>query len=349
MKRLFNNVHDVTDYLITDSVETVIDTISDLSKMAKTANVHSIEERQALDEESVALILYHPDLDELKKFACDSIGITEININLLANQAETLPKELIKIAANNLGCAAKHYKIDIPENLQEFQTNEWTNPLIDIRYINKSAFYKKLQNIEKTAEEHIYALPKAKKYVIDTKEDLEKAAKYFNDKRNNLSFPEKIIYSKNFIKQAKALKTPIDENFKKYANLNINKLGENFTDYLNVRINLTKDQEIIELYQDILEKKSELSPIDLAIALNKADDLAGMDRAIDRRMVKNAAETVFNLEKTSWFDDHIVNLNTREINYLGSRERGALLSPEGEDVFNSLPKPTKDRLIRDLS
>ena len=50
MKRLFSIPLDVTDYLITNDVAPVADLVAKLSDIAKTASVHSLEERDVLDK-----------------------------------------------------------------------------------------------------------------------------------------------------------------------------------------------------------------------------------------------------------------------------------------------------------
>jgi hypothetical protein len=124
MKKLFNQSYDCTDYLLANNIEPIANLVANLSDLAKTASVPSHEDMNDLEEEEVALILFHPRLGELRKFACDSPGITEINLNLLAQNADSLPDEIVKVAANNLGYVAKNLKIEIPEKLLEYQTGE---------------------------------------------------------------------------------------------------------------------------------------------------------------------------------------------------------------------------------
>jgi hypothetical protein len=124
MKKLFSMNMDATDYLLTNNLEKVAEIATSGSNFARTASVHSTDERDYLDEESVALIMFHPHIGEMKKFACDTPGMTELNLGLLSRDANEFPEEIVKLAANNLGYVASHYNIKIPENLQQYNTGE---------------------------------------------------------------------------------------------------------------------------------------------------------------------------------------------------------------------------------
>lgn len=294
MKRLFNINLDVTDYLLSNNIEPVADLVSGLSDMAKTASVHSAEERDLLVEEESALILYHPRIGELKKFACDTKGVTEININLLANHLNELPEEVIKTAANNLGYVAKHLGVDVPESLQVYQTGEWSDPYVDVTHLNKVAFYQKLQ--ENAPEDTI-----------------EKEAE-----------AEVEIYHRD-------------------------RFSEDLLANIDARLKMTHNEKVAGLYTDIRENHSKYTPEEVCKVLEAADKMGNMGRAIERGMFKGAEAATFELIKTSWFKDNIDKLRGMDCSYMSKEAYMSLFDPEdGEDVFNSLPKPTKDRLIEDI-
>lgn len=124
MKKIASMVLDVTDHVLAKQAKYLAEAVSNLSEQAKTASIHSIDEQRELDDENIALILFHKDLGEIPKYACDTPGITEINMQLLSEKEYKLPEEFVKKAANNLGYVAGHYNIDIPENLKEHQSGE---------------------------------------------------------------------------------------------------------------------------------------------------------------------------------------------------------------------------------
>lgn len=297
MKRLFNINLDVTDYLLSNDVETVAEAVEDLSGMAKTASVHSADERDVLDNENVALIMYHPRIGELKKFACDTAGITEINLNLLSRSVNELPEEVIKTAANNLGYVANHLDVEIPENLKVYQTGSWVDPYLDVTHLNKIAFYKKLQDQEEADMARREETPVEK--VASTS--------YITD-----SFSEEIIPN------------------------------------VKARLRFTHNEKLAELYTDIIENYSNYTPDEVVKVLDAADQMGNMDKAISRGMFKGAEASVYGMQKVSWFSENIDALKDKDLPYLSKMEKSALFSEEGEDVFNSLPKPTKDRLISEL-
>ena len=296
MKKLFNINYDVTDYLVSNDVQTVANTVAEMSGMAKSASIHSTDERDMLDNENVALVLFHPHLGELKKFACDEAGVTEVNLGLLSKNLDNLPEEVIKIAANNLGYVANQLNVQIPETLLEYQTNQWVSPVIDTSHINKIAFYKKLQaNVEEVSLEKV-----ASGYSWDP------------------------------------------------GNLDITKFSEELEINVKARLNMTHNEKAQELYTDILEKYSEYTPAQVAAVMDEADDYANMGKAIDRGMIKNAAVATFGFTKTSWYSTHVKSLQSKDLTYLSENEKEDLFGEEGEAVFDSLPMPTRVKLMTEV-
>ncbi len=298
MKRIFNQTFDCTDYLLSNNIENVANIVLGLSDMAKTASVHSTDDIAMLNEDEVALILYHPNIGELKKFACDDYGITEININLLSDELNSLPEEIIKVAANNLGYVASNMGINIPENLQVYQTGDWVDPYVDTTHLNKVAFYQKLQD----------------------------------------NAPEEVI-------------AEVEKVAGKYVLYNTDRFSPDLLAGINARLKMTHNEKIAELYEDIRDNHSNYTPEEVCRVIDAADNMGNMDRAIKRGMFKGAVATTFELIKLSWYQENIelLKLKENELTYLSNFEKSALFGEEGEDVFNSLPKPTKDRLIKEAT
>ncbi len=349
MKKLFAQTLDCTDYLLTNNVEPVANLVQGLSQLAKTASVHSIDEINGLDDENVALILFHTDLGEINKYACSTAGITEVNINLLASKINEIPEELLKVAGNNLGYVAEHYGISIPEELQVYQSHEWKNPRVDVQHINKVAFYQKVNANKPEVSCDTYALPLQEKFPIHDENHVKLAVAYFNEPTTRLNVDDEIMFCKNLVKQAENLNVDITSNIQDIASLDCTKLSDNFVDNVNARIKLSHDARAIELYEDILDKHAEYHPTQLAIVLHEADKYFQLDRAVSKGMIKHAAVATYSMEKLSWFEEKLANLDESKTPvYIGKEEYASLFTDEGEDIFNSLPKPTKDKLIQDM-
>jgi len=295
MKRLFNLSLDCTDYLLSNNVKEIAEAVTGLSDMAKTASVHSAEDMDALSSDEVAVILYHPNLGELKKFACDTQGITEININLLSRELDSLPEEVIKLAAGNLGYVAQHMSVEIPENLKVYQTGTWEDPYIDITHLNKVSFYQKLQD------------------AVTVEEVIEKIAESPVDIYDRSSF------------------------------------SDDFIDNINARLKFTHHEKIAELYEDLRDNHTDFTPEQIVKVLETADNMGDMGRAISKGMFKGAEDSTYGITKVSWYQENIDKIKEADVDYLADFEKEALLGDEGEDIFNSLPTPTKDRLIKDFS
>jgi len=275
MKKLFSMNMDATDYLLTNNLEKVAETAMGGGDFAKTASVHSTDERSNLDDENVALIMYHPHLGEMRKFACDTPGMTELNLGLLSQDSSEFPEELIKIAANNLGYVASHYNIKIPENLQQYSTGEWLDPRVDITHINKVAYYTKLNENE-------------------NEEEITKTASVT-------------------------------------SNIDKNTFNEDIVEHMQARISLTHNEDAVNLYQEVKEVYK---------VIKTADSVGNLANALYKGMIKSAEDATFNTFRVSW----LKKLAEIETPFLSPDEKEALLGEEGEEVFESLPAPTKERI-----
>jgi hypothetical protein len=113
-------------------------------------------------------------------------------------------------------------------------------------------------------------------------------------------------------------------------------------------LKFTHNEKVAELYRDILDNYKNYSPEEVVKVLAVADNLGNMQRAIDKGMFKGAEASTFATVSSSWFSKNIEELKKKELPYLSNFEKEALFSEEGEDVFNSLPRPTKERLLKEI-
>lgn len=340
---------DVSDYVLSEEYEYLAELVHSVGEMAKTAKVHSLEELRKLDDDQIALVLYHKDHGEIPKFATTDPGIVSLNIQLLADKIGKLPDEVVKTAAANLGFAASHMDIDIPEKLAKYQQESFVDPHVNIADINIPAFHKKLsksQSIKKTASQEEYALPQKQKFDISDKGHVKTAVAYFNQ-AGDLSIQDRIEFAQNVYPKAKEIDHWHDDLslIKKYATLDIDSFGENFEAEIHARKRLTHKEDMENLYTDLWEKHAELGPVKTARVLQKIDEHSGMNRAYQKHIISNPVLAVFGQTKEAdVFFQKLSQVSLEE--YVDSYTAQALQSEDAADVFHSLPDPTK-RMLRE--
>lgn len=86
-------------------------TLESLPDVIKVAHILTSEEREILRDDAYALIL-HNEGKTLRKFACVDAGNTLLSALYLAENADKLPEEAVKVAAANLEEACKFF--DLP-------------------------------------------------------------------------------------------------------------------------------------------------------------------------------------------------------------------------------------------
>ena len=144
MRKLASQKYDVLDYLLNKDVEYVCDVVKSLGAHVKQAQVLTTPEQQELNNDEVAVILFHPHIGELKKYACNTPELTEINMSILSDKMESLPDEIVKTAANNLTFVANKYNLNIPEKLAEYTSDKWVYNTIDLSRISERDFLEKI-------------------------------------------------------------------------------------------------------------------------------------------------------------------------------------------------------------
>lgn len=84
-KKFAGMAYDVTDFVSEGKIDYLVNlTKGDSDELTKTAHVPSREEAEQLPGEDFALVLYHPHIGFLKKYATGDKYITKLNMKLLS-------------------------------------------------------------------------------------------------------------------------------------------------------------------------------------------------------------------------------------------------------------------------
>lgn len=349
MNNILNTTLDVIDYIINDNLEKLAETVETLSDFAKKAYIPTVEEANAMPDKQFGLVLWHPTLGTFHKFAMGEPGITEININLLANNMETMPDEVVKIASANLTCAARKFRIPIPEKLEKTASKKFVKNILDIRDINEAAFITKTA----TFENKRYCLPSEKKYPINTKDELLKAAEYFNVYGDMMAISTKQEFLENLNKVAEEFSVRLTKypNIEKYAILDTSKFNEDFKYHITSRISFLKESQanFRELYQDLINRSKTLGTEKTAAVLEVLDKKTGLS-AVYGRGLQDPMVSTFGIRKEAAVSFEGTAVTLGKLRSIPNEDltsivgNGAIKDLKGEDgleVFASLPTPVK--------
>ena len=349
--RLMSYTFDVSDHIRDESIDKLAELSESLSKEAKAAYIPSYSEYEQMDDNNFAVILFHPHQDKLKKYAMHEKGITEININLLADSVAILPEELVKIAATNLTAAANKFKIKIPDVLQKYASTKFVDNILDIRTVNESEFLTKVAENEKTSDT-VYALPAKKKYPITSPELIKKAEIYFNRYQKNFEPIDKLIYVTNIIKEASKQGVELTSSYiDKYASLNILEFNKEFRDHIKVRKSFVKEAQS-GIYDDLLGRSKEIGTSKTAAVLHKIDKSFGLTKLYGKSIEDpllsvfsgpdKYAEMVADIDDTQVSLRQLKSLNDDDLTpIIGNDAITELKSNEGLEVLASFPKPIR--------
>jgi len=351
MNSFMNSTFDVVDYIVNDDLEKLAEIVENLSDDAKTAYVPSLEEAQAADEKSFGVVLWHPSIGKFNKFAMDNKGITELNLALLAENADNLPEEILKVAATNLTCSAIKFGIEVPEKLKEYASDSYMHNIIDVSSINEASFHLKTA----TASSKIYALPEEKQYSISSTEEIKEASLYFNTHHNSFTPTKKLEYAINVAQAAKDNGIDLrDTLIEKYASLDTNAFNPDFKHHIGSRISFLKDnQDGEQVYKDLLEKSAELGPDKTAAALYIIDKRTGVALSYGKG-IDDAIMATMDMQKEAGYDidgtyvtkDQLVKLSNEDLtSIVGNNVISELKGDDGLDVLASLPKPIREEVI----
>lgn len=351
MNNVVSQTIDVVDYIINEDLEKLAEVVTSLSDSARRAYIPTVEETQNMEDNNFAVVLWHPTLGKFNKFALYEPAITEINITLLSNNMENLPEEIVKIAGNNLTCAAKGFGIDIPENLKKYSSDTFIENIVDIREINSINFAKKAKKVNKK-----YATF-GKEYPINNVDEVMKAAEYFDIYHNSFSPDTKIEYATNVSKAAKNFNIDLSDTLlDKYANLDNTAFSNEFQQHIKSRTSFLMDSQEEEktLYNDLLQRSEEIGPSKTAEVLYIIDKQTGLaehygkgiaDPLIATMLIKKEANTL--VDGVSVTLDQLKKIPGTDLTPLiGTLAISELKGKDGIEVLASLPKPVRQEVLK---
>lgn len=188
-------------------------------------------------------------------------------------------------------------------------------------------------------------MPNQQKFDISDDGHVKVAVNYFSNARSHLTPEEKVIFASRVYKKARDIEDVDQEKLaelKPYAMLDLEKFGENFYPNIQARKNLTHNPKFQDVYDRILDDHETLGPIKTAEVLSRADDGAGMNRAIEKEQVHDVMLAVFGQKKEASFLDKLSQVGLT--NYVDKYTAKELQGEDAEAVFQSLPDPTKKLL-----
>ena len=343
---------DIVDYVINSELEKIASVVDQCSDKTKTAYVPSYEEELQRAPKDFALILHDSKGEDLRKFAMYNSELTELNMAFLVTNMTTLPEEIVKTAATNLTCAAKRFKLDVPEDLQKYASTKYTTRIVNTDEIDEKAFHEKTAKAKCKPESTKHALHG--KYPINNKKEIEKAAAWFERNVNRLSIDE----IDEFVTNLKSTNEPMEGTISKYASLDKNEFNPDFFNHVNIRKAQLRDndEEGTELYNDLLRRADEIGTEKVAYVLEVIDKELGLDEYYGTNIV-NPFEATYGSVKTASVKvgnkvitaAMIKSANVEDLSILlGNDVTKEIRGPEGLVIFESLPTPIKLELAKML-
>ncbi len=348
---------DVVDEVLGGNLEKFADLVEPLSDSVKVGYIPNPEEQQKKADSDFALILFHPHVGTLNKFAKYTPELTELNLAYLSDKCNELPDEVVKIASTNLAAAAKLSNIEVPENLQVYiETPKYIENTLDVRGIDEASFIHKTAS---TIEVEDYAWPEEKRYPLGNAQNIEKAADYFSIYHSEMEVKQKLEYAVNTKLAANRADLDIEmSEIDKYAKLSRDIFNPEFYDHVKIRQSYLEDNEdrFLDLYTDVLKKADELGPVKTAEVLYEIDKQADLSRnygvgiedpILSTLHVPQDAERV--IDGTLVKKSSLENLDNTDLTELvGNDVIAELKGEDGLDVLNSLPKPIRDQILTQI-
>jgi hypothetical protein len=335
-------VIDAFDILLSND-EAGIDKIASLD-IEEGVLENAIHNRRQLSDTKYACIIKTAS-ETLPKFPIDSKGTTLLSITGFNHTNETLPDEIVKVAATNLLKAAYHWGITsdldgIKKHADKAVKSNTVSTMNERNFLHKTA--------KAAPSPSHFALEG--RYPIDTPELMKTAEGYFRQYSDRFSPVESYTFAKSMIKQAKALDYQIAEkSILKYANLRYEQ-NPSLTTLLKIR---DTKAETDGAYTKVAKLVGNLPLEKIAEAVLELDQEFGLDRHYNK-IIPDPIFTVFNtLEKVS------EQINGKDISleslraiprenlskYLNDSSIDELHGDHGLDVLASLPEPVIEDII----
>jgi len=347
----------VVDHIINEDIEKLASIVEHLSDDVQTAYIPSVEELESKRNKDFAAILWDPKLGSQRKFANYNSELTELNMAFLADIKNSLPEEVVKVAAANLTCAASKYKLTIPKELEEYKSAKFVDNLIDTSTINKVSYLNKTAAKKKLAS--YFALKSSGKYPIGTEMELKKAASFFDKNYNKLNIDDKLEFIANVQERAKELNVSLSKTaVEKYASLSQNSFNEEFYNNVQVRKSYLKDseEEIKTAFDELVSRADELGPLDSAYVLEEIDKTASLNGTYGKGIFDPLLSTLGQeklagreIDGTFVSYDQLKSLDSGTLtSIVGNDVISELKGESGLDVLESLPKPVRADILEQL-
>lgn len=339
---------DIVDFTINSNIEKVAELVEDLTERVKSAYIPTPEELMVKSDNDFAVILYKNGSYQASKFPMYTSELTELNMSILAKIKDTLPEELVKVAATNLTAAANNFGIEIPKELNSYNSDYYVDRKLEITKLSH-----RLQ--KQPAETHVkFAL--RNHCPIDSISDMKKTAEWFNRNHHKLSLDELFEFVDNFNKQAEVLDFSVSDTvINKYASLDKTQLNPDLKAHLSVRQSYIPDDdtENENLFFDILKEASKIGPEKTAYLLELCDQELNLQNLYGQK-IANPATAVFGIKKVASINvdgvnvtlDAIRNINDGKLAMaVGNGVVSELRGEDGLDVLASLPTPIKRQVL----
>lgn len=367
MKELFTYNYDITDECTSGDITKLAELINTakISDSAKKADIPSQLEMSKLAEDECALIIYHPSLGALNKYACSTKELVELNTLYLLEKAPKLPDELCKVAAHYLIEASKAFHLNPSEELIKLEDSCVKDNVVNISEINPVAYQIKLasrtkQNtntfIGKLANNQ-FAVPSKRKYPLIDENTIKTAMAFFDAYSQDLPILDRLEFAYNTKLAAQNQSIKLTGKIAKYASLDPKSLNPDFTVQVKARKDLTVDSSAQNLYEELLTKKANLEPVKIAKVLSKLDEETGINQYWGRYIeepllatlgiIKEASVTVNGKTITKTALSQLCEKDLSK--WVDNRTLDELKGNEGLQVLASLPMPTQDGLLTLLS
>lgn len=366
MNKLANQKFDITDEILSGDPSLVYRITDGMDEKIKEAAIPSEEQTQSLDRTDVALIIHFPGIGRFNKYAHNTKELTELNSQLLAVKAPTLPDEIVKTAAFFLKRACKRWSIFFPEYLEKYAEERPASNIVNCEEINEIAWAKKLRDhqlMAKEAElaaanEKDFALPLDRKYPIKTAEQIEKASAYFDTWATDMTAADRLTFSRNLNQAAMEKEVEIVGEFHKYANLDLNKFGDEFSINMERRKKTApqENEKIANSYENLEKRKEEFGPFKTAALLEAIDEGWNAKKHYGKLFEDPLISTLY-MKKTAMIEVDGRVVTQEELNKLAEKDlsgimdkgtAGELVGDEGLAVFKSLPLPIRSALYEEM-
>ena len=293
MKKLASMPLDIVDEILQEDLESLLDLVQDLPESVKTAHIPTLSDIEEMEEENFALVMFHPKFGFMKKYANNTSEITQLNTKLFLSKLATIPDELCEVTGKNLYRAHTQHKLDIPENLEKFASEEYVDNVVDLTKVNELTYFKKLEKVEipEIQVKLAYALPGEERFPIHDEFHRQRAIEFFEKNSSVLDIASRVEYASNIVESEDVSSHMLT----KYANINL----EEFNDDVDVHIKSRKrvlKHENHKYLDGLREKMAEIGPLQTCLYLEEIDKTFGLDN-LYKKEIEDAPLSVFALHK----------------------------------------------------